>query len=357
MKKLLSVFLVFATTATIVFSTLAVDASAVLGDGSQLSVKIELEAGTMSGSVFTKLPAGKILHKDDIITVRISPESDFLCGATRYVVMYNNAYFQITTAGKNAFTPNTANTFYASVADGWAGATGVPADPIGGIPQSAWPPEMVTAGIYAAYDAVCVNNGANSNAPNGGFPGYLPGEWLFSFNLKVLKDITAGTDARIWMDSRFLKTPDYTSGAMYFSKCTSSTQLSSSGSNSIYYFDIDLSGADMNLDPAATAALSITRNATELDDILKIQVPWYGFYRDISTQLGFQTNITGYARAEWSSNSKKVLVDQTGKITNTKIGARSALITVKLYDVNNFVIATDTLKVIFYKYSYQLKNL
>jgi len=203
-RKILSVALSLA----IMMNIFAIGSAATLGDGDALTAVVHLEVGTMNGTVFTPLPAGKALHTDDIITVRICPQTDFLCGATRYAVMFSNDYFSIVGTGKNAFVPNTANSFYANAASGWAGATTVP--------STAWPASLVSQ--YAQYKAVCVSNLADVTSNNGGYPDYLPGDWLFRFNLKVKSDIPAGSGAKVWMDGSWFQTPADTAAAGYFAK-------------------------------------------------------------------------------------------------------------------------------------------
>src|SRR5665647_3160690 len=106
MKKLLILLMVSLLT----FSTFLISASAYTEAITLLAVDINLEVGRYSGSVFTPLTPGEALKTNDIITVRIAPTSDFLCGTTRYPVMFTKNYFQIVGSGTTAFTPNTANT-------------------------------------------------------------------------------------------------------------------------------------------------------------------------------------------------------------------------------------------------------
>jgi len=244
MKKKLSAFLAFTMILSIILTApmLAVSAA-----DDKISADINLEVGTMSGSVFTPLSSGTVLKANDIITVRICPKTDFLCGSSRYVVMFSSDYLQIVGSGKDAFTPNNDNTFYKTVSSGYSGASAVPA--------AAWPESL--KGQFSTYTAVAVSNLSDSNSSNGGHPGYLPGTWLFRFNLKVKQDI-AGSGARIWMDDRWFERPSYTTGAAYFVKCTSESQLSTEGSAVNYDFKIDLTGADITLKAGSISTTSPT---------------------------------------------------------------------------------------------------
>lgn len=127
-----------------------------------------------------------------------------------------------------------------------------------------------------------------------------------------------------------------------FSNCALSTQ----------------SGSSVNLKPVVKEPyLTMSYQGNELDDIAAVKIGLFKFYKNVSIDLEFDTNIN-YARAEWSSsNPSKVQVDGNGHITNQKFGSRNSDITLKLFDSNNKLLAEQTVRVIFYKFSFQLSNL
>ncbi len=330
-------------TLALMFVLLAQGASAVLNDGKELSVEIRLEAGRQNGAVFKPLAAGEVVKAGEVVTVRICPKNDFLAGATRYIVMYDKSCFQIVGSGTDAFTPNTSNSFYNTVASGFSGATAVP--------KSAWPASLVNDGSYDKYAALAVNNKASTQSPNGGYPGKMPGDWLFRFGLKALKEIKAGVNARIWMDKSWIATPDYLTGASYFYKCEDKNQFSATGSSQ-YYFDVDLTGADLRL--PVTPRVQITDGAAGAPEAMLFKVPWYKSYKSVSIQLGYSANFSSFAKAEWSSDNAKVRVSQTGLLTNTGLFSRKAVITLKLTNSAGTVLASDTATVVFYKFNWQI---
>ena len=245
-KWFFSVFLTLTIVASIIPSGFF-KASAIIGDGNMLSADIDLEFGTLSGSVFTPLGFGTALKTNDVITVRICPKTDFYCGSTSFVVMFDKLYFSVVGSNKAAFTPNANNTFYNQTASGYSGTTD--------LPDSAWPLTMGEMENFNVYKAIRVGNQADSNSNNGGYPSLIPGTWLFQFKLKVLEDIDLGTEARVLMDKRWFRSPTNTNGTAYFAKCSSAAQLSSSGSSSTYNFDINLAGANINLSRILTSVL------------------------------------------------------------------------------------------------------
>jgi hypothetical protein len=258
MKKILIILMVM----LLASSVLLINASAYTEPASLLGVDIDLEVGRYSGGVFTPLTEGEALYANDVITVRIAPTTDFLTGVTRYVAMFTKSHLQAVGTGKAAFTPNYDNTFYATVCTDYAGITS--------IPESAWPPALKSVaaggnGTFTTNSAVAVNNTSNIYSPNGGYPGYLTGEWLFRFDLRVTQDITPGSGVKIWMDNQWVRRPGYTNAQMYFTKCLDSERLSSdtannNASSTIYFFDVDLSDANIDLEPSAEVNITFDAN-------------------------------------------------------------------------------------------------
>ena len=118
-------------------------------------------------------------------------------------------------------------------------------------------------------------------------------------------------------------------------------------------------GESIELTPVikSDVKLAITYQGVELDGIAAIKVGLFKMYKKVSIDLAISTDID-YARAEWSSsNSSKVQIDENGHVTNQKIGSRNSDITLSLYDANNNLIAQQTVRVIFYKFSFQLNKL
>jgi len=94
------------------------------------------------------------------------------------------------------------------------------------------------------------------------------------------------------------------------------------------------------------------------DDVIYVKIPLFGFYRKASLPLYYVSyNDNPNTRIEWSSDNGKVLIDSNGTITNIRTGGRSADITLLVYDQNNNLVSTDTVKVIFYKYNWQIRKL
>lgn len=218
-------------------------------------VRIDLSVGQydIETDAFIPLSEMETLNAGDTITVRICPETDFLVGASRYIVMFSKDVFSIVGSNNEAFTPNLNNTFYSTVAAGYSGVTN--------IPNSAWPSTFDESENYNIYTAVAVGNNANTNSPNGGYPGSLPGDWLFSFKLQVKQDISADIIARIWLDSRWVRSLTNPHAAAYFSKCDPG-QYSSQGNSIANYYSIDFTDADKAIRIGERVSIQKLTNST-----------------------------------------------------------------------------------------------
>ncbi len=103
-----------------------------------------------------------------------------------------------------------------------------------------------------------------------------------------------------------------------------------------------------------TATVSIISNSGRYDQ----KVDWWKKYTSAKMSLGYQIyNCSEAARFVWSSSSGRVKIDQNGDITNTGSFSRSATITLTVYDADGNVIANDSVKVSFYKFSWQRNRL
>lgn len=90
-------FLSIALALTLLVNVFAIGASAVLNDGNELSANLALQVGWLSsdGTTFTPLTIGETLKTNDVITVRICPQTDFLVGASYYVTMFDKLDFSV----------------------------------------------------------------------------------------------------------------------------------------------------------------------------------------------------------------------------------------------------------------------
>jgi len=224
-----------------------------LGDGNQLSMDFKLVVGRYhtTTQVFTPLALGEEILANQIITVRIIPNNDFWAGATSFVVMFDNAKFTLISSDKAAFTVNNVNNYYANSCTDYSGQTT--------IPDANWPASFAAGERYDVYKAIKFGT-----LVDGGAPEYLPGPtpdvpgiWLFQFRIRATHNIVVGTNARIWMDTRWYQSSTNPGVEGYIFKCTDPNNNTIGGTN--FSFDFDFTEADIMLAlPVPTNTSTIT---------------------------------------------------------------------------------------------------
>lgn len=88
------------------------------------------------------------------------------------------------------------------------------------------------------------------------------------------------------------------------------------------------------------------------------KLDWWKPYSSATMNLGYIAyNCNSAVCYKWSSSNSKVKVDERGFVTNTGRFARSSIITLTAYDADGNVIASNNLKVSFYKFDWQFNAL
>lgn len=268
MKKTMSVLLALTLLLGVFAATQSLAAMAAPGDPGALSAEVKLYAGRYDTAtkVFTPLAAGEAIKQGEDIAVRIAPNTNYLVGASRYIVMFDKALFTVVGSGTAAFTVNsdknnidydsgatlpgyTGNYYYDFACTGFAGTT---------VDNINWPASFSPTD-REKYKAVAVGTQASSNAFNGGNPEVLAGNWLFQFRLKATQDISAGT-AQIWMDSKWFRSNTNTGVEGYISKCLEGQLASSAGNN--YSFNYNFTGANIRLPLSGNQVIPTTSPTT-----------------------------------------------------------------------------------------------
>ncbi len=128
----------------------------------------------------------------------------------------------------------------------------------------------------------------------------------------------------------------------------------------VYYIEGKLGFSDPWYDYSAYGMegwIGVLGDGQDIDDVLPIKVKWNKSYKKTQLQLYFYSIVEDIADVEWESDNSKVVIDEdTGYITNLRSGARSANITITITDTNGSEYQR-TVKVLFYKYNWQLKKL
>ncbi len=267
-RKLFGVVLAIAMVFN-VFAIAAVAENPVSQDVSNVSVNLQVGRYNDVTKVFTPLAPGEEILLNEIITVRVASQSNFYVGAQNIPVMFDKSVFEVQGINRAAFTVNTdednilyndlsgvfstdvgyaGNYYYDFACTNYAGATEVPDD--------SWPTTFAAGERYDVYQAIQINFQADSYSRSYGRAQMLPGDWLFQFNLKATQNITSGTDARIFIDNRWFRSPSLPNEKAYITKYATNDVIADQA-NPTYAYDRDFTGADITLPTQATTSTII----------------------------------------------------------------------------------------------------
>lgn len=169
----------------------------------------------------------------DIITVKVTPTTNFYCGASRIVVMYDKSFYTISGNGTTAFTVNPESAYNINTVTSYGGLTTSP--------LTAWPSTFSTV-EKSLYNFTMTTFNAGLESANGGYPTVInDGKWLFSFKLEVKANATGS--GRIFMDDRWTQSISNPTGPQYFSCCANAATPSYSGTTAMDFL-ADLTLAD-----------------------------------------------------------------------------------------------------------------
>ncbi|HZK39558.1 MAG TPA: InlB B-repeat-containing protein [Clostridia bacterium] len=218
-----------------VFSKMPVQNTTLVANWSASERAVRVNLNTYK-TVNDELVPVTVAEAGDIITVELSSKTNFYCGSSRFVIMYDSDFFQVLGMNKAAIIPNAGNPYYANAVSGYSALTTSS--------LSEWPATF-TNGESSKYRFVGTIFTANNQALNGGFPLIMNDDiWLFRIRLRVKND--AQGSGHIFMDSRWDRSTSYPGGGQYYYYCPDSTTPSFNG-QAVLDFDTDYSNANENI--------------------------------------------------------------------------------------------------------------
>ena len=171
---------------------------------------------------------------------------------------------------------------------------------------------------------------------------YGVGEVFDASGLRVVANYSDGTSGEI---------EDYDVG---------SVNLSNLGEKkiSVYY---TFGGVTKSADFTVTVSAGLSRADISYEgqstNAVNKKVGLFSFYSKASIELDCVTENVGSCTARWSSDNSKVMVDSNGRVTCKGLfGAKKATVTVEFVDSEGNVVASDSVRVVFYKLSFQLNS-
>lgn len=185
----------------------------------------------------------------DVVTVELSSKTNFYCGTSRYIIMYDSNFYELVGMNKAAITPNASNPYYANAISAYSGITTSVA--------GQWPPTFVD-GESSSYKFIGALFTASNQANNGGLPMIINDDiWLFRIKLQVKQN--AQGSGQVFMDNRWDRSLSYTTGGQYYTFCADAATPSSNGST-VFDFDTDYLGANKSIQLQSPVYSNITFN-------------------------------------------------------------------------------------------------
>lgn len=141
----------------------------------------------------------------------------------------------------------------------------------------------------------------------------------------------------------------------------SSVDTSSVGTKTVtvYYTQGDITkSASFEITVSAdSVSANITSGGESVTEINK-KVKWYRSYSKDAVTLACSISASGKYNVKWSSDNAKVTVDSNGKVScKGFLFAQKATVTATVTDSAGNVIATDSVVIRFYKFSFQLSKI
>lgn len=171
------------------------------------------------------------------------------------------------------------------------------------------------------------------------------------YNIADTLDLTGLVVTAYYSDSSVKQINDYS---------VSMTDMSSLGTKKVklfYTFGGVTKTAEFEITVTDSAcSADIFYNSVSAERVNK-KLGLFQLYSKAFVQLECFAENVGEGTVHWRSDNPKVIVDSNGKVTCKGLfGAKSANITVEVFDSEGNVIASDTVKVSFYKLSFQLSR-
>ncbi len=240
---------------------------------SDTSAFIKLDAyEKLSGNVGEPITTAQV---GDIVTFRMTPQTNFYNGSSVFVFMYDSNFYEIPQSDSDAFSLNPESEYVSGLDASHIGVTNDSVLP--------WPSELAND-HNGGYKAMMVAIDPQVTASNYKTVPMGDGKWVVEFRLRV-KDTATGSGT-VYMDNAWTRTPDNIMGTMFFGW--------SSGPVDVYNTYNNMVTPDLYM---ATATVSLDTTAPAADTSVTLD-PNGGKFVDKATGTETTTAVTFTGRAE-----------------------------------------------------------
>ena len=189
----------------------------------------------------------------DIVTFRMSTQTNFCTGSSVFVFMYDSNFFELVEEGTAAFAVN-ENSEYISGID--AKIQGVTNDDALPWPANFERTETKADGSTAYYKAMMVAIDPTISAGNTNCEPMSDGEWIVEFKLRVKADATGS--GKVFMDNAWTRNQDNIMGTMFYGWAEDSTVSVADTYNNVVTPFLNDATATITLDEEIPADVTIT---------------------------------------------------------------------------------------------------
>ena len=244
-------------------------------------------------------------YAGDIVTFRMSTQTNFATGSSVFVFMYDSNFFELVEEGAAAFAVN-ENSEYISGID--AKIQGVTDDAALPWPEGLARTETKADGSSAYYKAMMVAIDPTISAGNTNCEPMSDGEWIVEFKLKVKEDATGS--GKVFMDNAWTRNQDNIMGTMFYGWAEDSTVSVADTYNNVVTPVLQDATATITLNEEVPAESTITvvANGGSWTD---------GTEKTFSGRV--ETEIEGYVAPTREGYS--LTVDENGKTVWYKVNA------------------------------------
>ena len=243
---------------------------------------------------------------DDIVTFRMTSQTNFYTGSSVFVFMYDKSFFELVDDGTSAFLLNKDNEYIKGID---ATAIGVTDD---SLMDRVWPN---TANMdRKTYNAMMVTIDPTITSTNHNCEPMADGTWLVEFQLRV-KDAAGKGEGTVYMHNDWTRTADNIMGTMFYGWAETNDTSIANTFNNVVEPNLSKATATITLDPtpqnettlianpnggswADGSTSSVTFTGYEANEIMDYESPeGVAFDKYVSpTREGY--NLTGWVKSD-----------------------------------------------------------
>ena len=185
------------------------------------------------------------VQTEDVITFRMTSETNFYTGSSVFVFMYDKDFFELIGTDNDAFILNENSEYISGIDATHIGVTNDDSLP--------WPDSLVTA--RNDYKAMMIAIDPQVTSTNDTTAPMNDGEWIVEFQLKVKANATGS--GKVYMSNDWTRTPDNIMGTQFYGWSKTEEAVYNTFNN-VVVPDLDLAVAEVTIEEVVTPNTKVT---------------------------------------------------------------------------------------------------